>query len=398
MVLGFIGLSEGCADHVSVVDSTGSGSGSGSEADESGGKSGTPGGGTGQLEMPMSGGAASIGSGGTAPLNPNTEGLDALVCEQDDPYCVVNWLGQAEQPGVVSGNFELARLSQARGITIYGSTAYLSLNHAIFKIDLETRETVLLAGAAESGRVDGDLASARFNQPSGIVATEHELYVADTGNRRIAKLDLATAQVSTYLTALVSAPQGLLLREGPQGSAQYLLIADEILHIVLQVDLTLAAPIPGILVGEHGTAGNNSVRLNQPFGLATIADELFITERGNHTVRRVDLSRVPPLTLMTVWGLGQPGYVDGGPGIALLNDPRGILSHENELIVIDSQNSVLRRGSPGGTLQTVVGQAQLPGHAQGPGDQASLLFPQFAALAGPYLYLSDDTLLRRIRL
>lgn len=52
-------------------------------------------------------------------------------------------------------------------------------------------EVTVLAGTGQAGDTDGDAASARFSLPMGLALDAHgDLYVADTGNRRIRRITL----------------------------------------------------------------------------------------------------------------------------------------------------------------------------------------------------------------
>ena len=70
-------------------------------------------------------------------------------------------------------------------------------NHKIKLLDLDTMTSSLVAGDGVTGLRDGSGADARLAEPSGLSATSDTLYVADTNNHRIRKLDLATGELST---------------------------------------------------------------------------------------------------------------------------------------------------------------------------------------------------------
>ncbi|EPG58470.1 lipoprotein [Leptospira borgpetersenii] len=73
-------------------------------------------------------------------------------------------------------------------------------NHTIRKINLNS-ETVSTLSGGVSGYLDGDLTSAQFKSPSGIIYDQKtdSLLVADLQNHRIRKIDLKTSTVSTLL-------------------------------------------------------------------------------------------------------------------------------------------------------------------------------------------------------
>ena len=96
-----------------------------------------------------------------------------------------------------------SRLQHALGVTgnpdeaavLYVADTY---NNKIRRIDLDSEETTTLAGAGETGAyVDGLLAQARFDEPGGLSFADGVLYIADTNNHVIRLLDLAAGTVST---------------------------------------------------------------------------------------------------------------------------------------------------------------------------------------------------------
>lgn len=116
--------------------------------------------------------------------------------------------------------------------------------NCIYKIDLEKKSGSILCGGT-SGFFDGPLAQAKFNSPHQMARdSEGNLYVADTGNHCIRKINLKTGYVSTVA--------GL-----PQQS--------------------------GYLNGTSEVA-----KFNQPFGLAIDTDDiLYVGDCMNHAIRRV---------------------------------------------------------------------------------------------------------------
>jgi hypothetical protein len=103
------------------------------------------------------------------------------------------------------------------------------------------------ANLATGGSMDGNISISSFNSPTGIVADENNmaLYIADTGNHTIRKIDLRTSTVSTI----------------------------------------------GGQTGIEGTrdGGKTSSRFFSPQGLELIYPYLYIADSGNHTIRRLDL-------------------------------------------------------------------------------------------------------------
>src|SRR5262249_35935749 len=77
------------------------------------------------------------------------------------------------------------------------SVLYVSDGNSIRRIDLASFAVTTVAGAFDVGSDDGPAASARFNGPGGVAFAGNSLFVADTTNRTIRQIDLATGLVST---------------------------------------------------------------------------------------------------------------------------------------------------------------------------------------------------------
>ncbi len=70
-------------------------------------------------------------------------------------------------------------------------------NHKIKRMDLSTLRVTTVAGNGKQGLVDGDALSTRFDEPAGIDYRDGIVYVADTNNHRVRKFDVASGVVST---------------------------------------------------------------------------------------------------------------------------------------------------------------------------------------------------------
>lgn len=101
------------------------------------------------------------------------------------------------------------------------------------------------------------------------------------------------------------------------------------------------------LAGVMDTAGHRDgeaaqALFNQPFGIAVDAwGNVFVTEEGNHTVRRI----APNGTVTTVAGAaGQPGNADGVGEGARFNRPAFLaITEDGTVWIADRRNGTLRR-------------------------------------------------------
>lgn len=74
-----------------------------------------------------------------------------------------------------------------------------SFNDKIKRLAPVTREVVTIAGGGGPGFANGDAAEATFREPGGLSLAGNSLYIADTNNHAVRRLDLATNLVSTVV-------------------------------------------------------------------------------------------------------------------------------------------------------------------------------------------------------
>ena len=81
------------------------------------------------------------------------------------------------------------------------SMLYLTYNNAIAKVNIYDESTFQIVAGSNgiSGNIDGVGVNARFASPSGITldSSFHYLYVTDTGNSCIRRINVATMEVTT---------------------------------------------------------------------------------------------------------------------------------------------------------------------------------------------------------
>ena len=97
------------------------------------------------------------------------------------------------------GGKGVALLQHPLGVTTHEGWVYVAdtYNHKVKVYHTEQRVLRTLAGTGEAGAADGPLAQARFFEPGGLAFLDSALYVADTNNHALRRMDLAAATVST---------------------------------------------------------------------------------------------------------------------------------------------------------------------------------------------------------
>ena len=103
--------------------------------------------------------------------------------------------------GDVDGVGEVARLQHPLGIAAHEGFLYIadSYNHKVKRLDPRTRQVETWLGSGEPGDRDGAGPKASFREPGGISAGRRGLYVADTNNHRVALAEWQTGAVRTLI-------------------------------------------------------------------------------------------------------------------------------------------------------------------------------------------------------
>ena len=219
-------------------------------------------------------------------------------------------------------------------------------------------------GSGLAGRKDGDFTTAQFNQPQGMALGGNELFVADTENHAIRRVDLAGRKVTTI------AGTGYQSRE---------------------------PAAPGRRADPRRTA------LSSPWDLFLHGDDLFIAMAGCHQIWRM---RLDGSTIGPYAGNGREDIVDGPRlpkqayqlGSASFAQPSGLAGDAKWLYVADSEGSSIRAVplDPRAEVRTVVGTRDLPvarlftfGDVDGPAAKARFQHPLGVAFHDGRLYVAD---------
>jgi len=235
-----------------------------------------------------------------------------------------------------------------------------SFNNRIRRVDARTGVITTVAGVGYQGfSGDGGLAAeAKLNSPAGVaVDLQGNILIADTFNHRIRIVDQRTGIIRT------------LVGSGIQGSA-----------------------------GDGGLAIR--AQLSEPTGISIDqAGNLLIADTANHRVQLVERAAG---VISTLAGTGTPGFSgDGGMGTtAQLNGPTSVaIDRAGRVLIADTFNNRVRRlDMRTGTIKTIAGVG-----TQGFGGdgalavEAELTEPAGVAVDGKGNILVADTFNNRIR-
>ena len=247
-------------------------------------------------------------------------------------------------------------------------------------------------GSGEPGRADGSYDEASFRFPQGLAARGDELFVADTDNHLLRRVDLLERRVETLAgtgeRAFVPRARGHA-QDTPLSSPWDLCVAgDELLvahagtHQVWSLDLTtgsLGARAGTGAEGKQDGAFEDAI-FAQPSGLAAESSRLFVADAETSSLRLLDLGK-ESVTSLAGGELFDFGYVDNVGEAARLQHPTGLAFARGKLLVADTYNHAIRELDPAnGELTTRVGQrAESERQGDGRGEQGFLNGPQEAA-------------------
>ncbi len=273
------------------------------------------------------------------------------------------------------------------------------------------------AGTGAGGYLgDGGAATAaQIWHPEGVtVASNGDVYIADTDNHVIRKVAFATGIITTVAG---NGNPGLSGDGGPATSARLkspedvfvtaggdLYIADTGNHVIRKVAASTGVITRVAGNGSPGSSGDGgaaaSARLNSPRGIVVASNgDFYIGDRSNNKVRRVTASTG---VITTFAGTGTAGYSgDGGAATAArLNRPQGIhLASNGDLYIADALNHVIRKIAGATGLITTfagTGTAGFSGDG-GPATSARLNAPEAVHLNATGDLLIADTENHRIR-
>ncbi len=290
---------------------------------------------------------------------------------------------------VVKARADQVPLSNPFGIQVEsdGSLIIASWDqHVIYRLEPSYRSIEVILGSGgktESQGRAGDLPhKVQLNQPHEVqVASNGDIYVADTTNHRVVKLDGQTGRFDI----VAGTGEGGFSGDGSEARrAQFdqaysialdgndLFVADLGNHRIRLVELDAGTVTTICGTGKKELPEDGKLAKSQPLAgprsLAVDSENLWIVLREGNSVWRLDRST---LRIHHVAGTGQKGFSgDGGAAKeATFRGPKGIAVDPGEAVfVADTENHAIRRiDLRSGKIATIVGTGK--GGFNGDGDE-----------------------------
>ncbi|MDE1813140.1 MAG: redoxin domain-containing protein [Thaumarchaeota archaeon] len=210
-----------------------------------------------------------------------------------------------------------------------------------------------IIGSGKIGLEDGKFTDAKFFRPQGVAWKDDLIFVADTENHALRKIDLQNNQVTTLVG---TGKQGPWRSSGGRGkeisisSPWDVAVKDDLIFIAMagnhqiwtyDANTDLTRPFAGN--GQEGIIDGNRIQaqLAQPSGIFIHDDTVYFVDSETSSVREIDL-KTQYVRTISGHGLFAFGYKDGKTCESLFQHPLGLCAITNKIFVADTYNSSIR--------------------------------------------------------
>ena len=257
-------------------------------------------------------------------------------------------------------------------------------------------------GTGEAGMRDGAYASATFQRPQGMALDGETLYVADTGNHLLRRINLQTRAVETVAgtgrqgrwqeqnrtprparEVGLSSPWDLLL----SGRTLYVAMAGP--HQIWKYETAggVISPFAGSGREARTDGALQEAAFAQPSGLATDGRKLYVADSESNIIRAIDLNEGGEVRTLAGGDLFEFGDRDGRGDEVRLQHPLGVAAHGGAILIADTYNHKIKRLHPQtGRVETFAGTGR-PGQADGA--RPAFYEPGGLSVAAGKLYVAD---------
>lgn len=223
-------------------------------------------------------------------------------------------------------------------------------------------------GNGTEGLQDGQFENSKFFRPQGVSWVDGDLYVADTENHAIRKINLNSKTVHTVagtgkqgswvskggkgVGTAITSPWDVAYRDG----VIYIAMAGN--HQIWKYDIKTGLVLPFAGTGQENIIDGDirQAQLAQPSGLSIYENNLYFVDSETSSVRVIDLES-KQLSTIVGHGLFEFGHQDGNLDDAMFQHPLGVCTHSNFVFVADTYNSAIRTiDLKSSTVSTLIGK------------------------------------------
>lgn len=247
-----------------------------------------------------------------------------------------------------------------------------------------------------NGSTDGSGTTVRFANSRGIVTNDGVVfYIVDQGTARVRRMNSSTGEVVTFSTGGINQATGIAI------DANNIYVTDGGDHQIVRIPLGTATPADWVSSAGLGVAdgvGIGGIFFNTPYGPTVHNGVLYVADLGNHKIRAINTLTASTSTIAgTASGVaGAAGDTDGVGTAARFNAPGAVATDGIYLYISDSGNHKIRRMNIAtAEVTTLAGPAAgcspacPPGAVDGPANTARFTSPGGLVTDGFYLYVGD---------
>ncbi|MEP6569012.1 MAG: thioredoxin-like domain-containing protein [Acidobacteriota bacterium] len=248
--------------------------------------------------------------------------------------------------GAADGAFDKASFFRPQGMALDGDSLYVTdtENHLIRRVDLKSKKVETVAGTGQQARdyfKQGPARTIALSSPWDLQLVGRQLYITMAGTHQIWKLDLDKQEVSTF------AGSGREARED------------------------------GSLL-EAGFA--------QPSGITSAGQKLYIADSESNIIRAIDIASGQVETIVG-GDLFEFGDVDGSGDDVRLQHPLGVVAVNDKILIADTYNHKIKELDPKSrTVKTFLGSGKA---GQSDSTAATFYEPGGLSVANGKLYVAD---------
>jgi len=240
---------------------------------------------------------------------------------------VITLAGNGRQARRIGSGYGLTiSLNSPWDLALHQGSLYIAMAgfHQIWQLRLRDGFVEPYAGSSREGNIDGPLKSAALAQPSGITTDDKKLYCADSESSSIRSLDLQPlGSIQTIVgkdlfvfgdrdgvgdSVLLQHPLGVAFGHG------YLYVADTYNNKIKRINPLEKRSETLLGSGTEGLRDGvgQEALFNEPGGVSVAGGQLYIADTNNHVIRKADLTTS---TVETITFSNSEAFQQVPPGI-----------------------------------------------------------------------------------